>query len=39
MFDIGAEPIGNTPAEMKAQIDKELLEFGSLTKQIKLIVD
>lgn len=39
LLEMGSEPIGNTPAEMKAQIDKELLEFGSLTKQIKLIVD
>lgn len=39
LLEMGSEPIGNTPAEMKAQIDKELLEFGDLTKQIKLIVD
>ena len=39
LLEMGSEPIGNTPAEMKAQIDEELLEFGSLTKQIKLIVD
>lgn len=39
LLEMGSEPIGNTPAEMKAQVDKELLEFGALTKQIKLIVD
>lgn len=39
LLEMGSEPIGNTPAEMKTQINKELLEFGELTKQIKLIVD
>ena len=39
LLEMGSEPIGNTPAEMKAQINKELEEFGALTKQIKLTVD
>ena len=39
LLEMGSEPIGNTPAEMKAQITKELDEFGALTKQIKLTVD
>lgn len=39
LLDMGSEPIGNTSAEMKAQITRELEEFGTLTKQIKLTVE
>jgi tripartite-type tricarboxylate transporter receptor subunit TctC len=35
----GAEPIGNTAAEMSAQVKKELDSFAALLKQIKLTVD
>jgi len=39
LLDMGSEPIGSTSEEMKAQINKELDAFGTLTKQIKLTVD
>jgi tripartite-type tricarboxylate transporter receptor subunit TctC len=39
MLDLGAEPIGNSSAEMAAQINKELETFGALTKQLQLVVD
>ena len=39
LLDMGSEPIGSTSAEMKTQINKELDEFGALTKKIKLTVD
>jgi hypothetical protein len=35
----GAEPIGNTAAEMSAQVKKELDSFAALLKQIKLTVE
>ena len=35
----GAEPVGNTSAEMSAQIKKELASFAALLKQIKLTVE
>ena len=35
----GAEPVGNTSAEMSAQIKKELESFAALLKQIKLTVE
>jgi tripartite-type tricarboxylate transporter receptor subunit TctC len=35
----GAEPIGNTSAEMSAQVKKELDSFAALLKQIKLTVE
>ena len=35
----GAEPVGNTSAEMSAQIKKELDSFATLLKQIKLTVE
>lgn len=39
MLDLGAEPVGNSSAEMAAQITKELETFGALTKQLHLVVD
>ena len=35
----GAEPVGNTPAQMAAQIKSELTSYEALAKQIKLVVD
>ncbi len=37
--EIGAEPIGDTPAEMGAQIQAELVAYGELAKKINLKVD
>jgi tripartite-type tricarboxylate transporter receptor subunit TctC len=39
MLELGAEPVGNSSAEMAAQINKELEMFGALTKQLHLAVD
>ncbi len=39
MLDLGAEPVGNSSAEMAAQINKELEMFGALTKQLQLVVN
>jgi tripartite-type tricarboxylate transporter receptor subunit TctC len=39
LLAMGSEPVGSTPAEMAAQITKELTEFGELTQKIKLTVD
>lgn len=39
LLDTGAEPVGNTPAEMAAQIKTELATYESLAKQIKLNVE
>jgi tripartite-type tricarboxylate transporter receptor subunit TctC len=39
MLELGAEPVGNSPGEMAAQITKELETFGALTKQLQLAVD
>ncbi|MNL89041.1 hypothetical protein D3C87_2191260 [compost metagenome] len=39
LLDQGIEPVTSKPAEMKARIDKELKEFGSLVKRTKLSVE
>jgi len=39
MQELGAEPVGNSSVEMAAQIKKELETFGTLTKQLQLVVD
>ncbi|MDB5855789.1 MAG: transporter [Herminiimonas sp.] len=39
LLEIGAEPVGNTPAEMAEQIKLELNTYGALAKQIKLSVE
>ena len=38
-LEIGAEPVGNTPAQMAAQIKAELTAYEALAKQIKLVVE
>ena len=38
-LEMGAEPVGNTPAQMAAQIKFELTSYEALAKQIKLVVD
>ena len=39
MLDQGIEPMSSTPAELKARVDKELKDFGSLAKRAKLTVE
>jgi tripartite-type tricarboxylate transporter receptor subunit TctC len=39
LLEIGAEPIGNTPAQMGAQIKAELGAYETLASQIKLVVE
>ena len=39
LLDMGSEPIGSTSEEMRIQVNKELDEFSTLTKKIKLTVD
>jgi tripartite-type tricarboxylate transporter receptor subunit TctC len=39
MFDIGAEPVGNTQAQMAKQIADETSKFSSLAKAAKLTVE
>lgn len=39
LLEMGSEPVGNTPAQMAAQIKSELDAFEALTKQIKLTVE
>lgn len=36
---IGAEPVGNTPAQMRSQIQTEIGRFGKLVKQANLSMD
>ena len=38
-LEMGAEPVGNTPAQMAAQIKSELASYEALAKQIKLVVE
>ena len=38
-LEMGAEPVGNTPAQMATQIKSELTSYEALAKQIKLVVD
>ena len=38
-LEMGAEPVGNTPAQMAAQIKFELTSYEALAKQIKLVVE
>ncbi|MBU1358911.1 MAG: tripartite tricarboxylate transporter substrate binding protein [Gammaproteobacteria bacterium] len=37
--DMGAEPVGNTPAEMSAQIKSEMEKFSALATKAKLSLD
>ena len=39
LLEMGSEPVGNTPAQMGAQIKAELEAFESVVKQIKLTVE
>ena len=39
MFDIGAEPIGNTQAQMAKQIADETVKFSGLAKAAKLSIE
>jgi tripartite-type tricarboxylate transporter receptor subunit TctC len=39
LLEIGAEPIGSTPAQMRAQIDAELDSYEALATKIKLVVE
>jgi tripartite-type tricarboxylate transporter receptor subunit TctC len=39
LLEMGAEPVGNSPSEMAAQIKSELSAYESLAKQIKLNVE
>jgi len=39
MFDIGAEPVGNTQAQMAKQIADETVKFNSLAKAAKLSIE
>lgn len=39
MADIGAEPVGNTPAEMARQIHEETAKFAGLVKNAKIKVE
>jgi tripartite-type tricarboxylate transporter receptor subunit TctC len=39
MFDIGAEPVGNTQAQMAKQIADETVKFSSLAKAAKLSIE
>jgi tripartite-type tricarboxylate transporter receptor subunit TctC len=39
MFDIGAEPVGNTQAQMAKQIADETVKFTSLAKAAKLSIE
>ncbi|MDP2023193.1 MAG: tripartite tricarboxylate transporter substrate binding protein [Hydrogenophaga sp.] len=39
MADIGAEPIGNTSAQMAQQIASETEKFGKLVKEAKVVID
>jgi tripartite-type tricarboxylate transporter receptor subunit TctC len=36
---MGADPVGNTPEQMKLQIDAEVRRFGELAKKAKLQLD
>src|SRR5262249_7614596 len=39
LLDAGAEPVGNTPDQMAAQIKKETEEFGKIVKQAKIVAE
>lgn len=39
MEEIGAEPIGNTPAEMEAQIRNDTARYATLVKEAKVAID
>ncbi len=39
LLDAGAEPVGNSPGEMAAQIKRETEEFGKIVKQAKITAE
>jgi len=39
LLDMGAEPVGNTPEQMAAQIKAEIAKFGALAAKAKLSLD
>jgi tripartite-type tricarboxylate transporter receptor subunit TctC len=39
LLEAGAEPVGNTPAQMAAQIKRETEEFGKIVKQAKITAE
>jgi tripartite-type tricarboxylate transporter receptor subunit TctC len=39
LLEAGAEPVGNTPAEMAAQIKRETENFGRIVKQAKITAE
>jgi tripartite-type tricarboxylate transporter receptor subunit TctC len=39
LLEAGAEPVGNTPGEMAAQIKRETEEFGKIVKQAKITAE
>jgi len=39
LLEAGAEPVGNTPAEMAAQIKRETEEFAKIVKQAKITAE
>ena len=39
LLEAGAEPVGNTPDEMAAQIKKETEEFAKIVKQAKIVAE
>ena len=39
MEEIGAEPVGNTPAEMAAQIKGDTAKYARLVKEAKVSID
>lgn len=39
LLEIGAEPVGSTPAQMATQIKAELRAYEALAKQVKLVVE
>jgi tripartite-type tricarboxylate transporter receptor subunit TctC len=39
LLDAGAEPVGNTPEQMAAQIKRETEEFGKIVKQAKITAE
>jgi len=39
LLDAGAEPVGNTPEEMAAQIKRETEAFAKIVKQAKIVAE
>jgi tripartite-type tricarboxylate transporter receptor subunit TctC len=39
LLEAGAEPVGNSPEQMAAQIRKETEEFAKIVKQAKITVE